>query len=56
MVHTETLGSQADAKKVPSTINTANNDVFAVAYGQKVISKVRRFIVISEQLHSCNAL
>lgn len=56
MVHTETFGSKPEAKKAQSTVNTANRDVFAVAFGEKVISKVRRFIVVSEHWDSCSAL
>lgn len=56
MVHTESFGSQPEAKKAQSTVNTQNNDVFAVAFGEFAFSKVRRFIVVSEQAESCLAL
>lgn len=56
MVHTENFGSRPEAKKAQATVNTSNQDAFVVAFGELVISKVRRFIVVSEQKKSCSAL
>ena len=56
MVHTENFGSTPEAKKAQLTAFTANEDAFPVAFGELVFSKVRRFVVVSEQLNSCSAL
>jgi hypothetical protein len=58
VVHTELFGNAPGAKqgKGTSTVNTFNKDVFLIAYGERVFSKVRRFIVVSEQADSCCAL
>lgn len=56
MVHTENFGSKPEAKKAQSTAFTFNRDAFPVAFGELVISKVRRFVVVKEQLDSCSAL
>jgi len=51
-VHTEDLGG----KKGQSTAFTFNKDAFPVAFGEMAFSKVRRFVVVSEQADSCSAL
>lgn len=55
-VHTEDFGSKPEAKKAQSTVLTANKDAFPVAFGELAFSKVRRFVVVSEQADSCSAL
>ena len=55
-VHTEDFGSKPEAKKAQSTVLTFNKDAFTVAFGELAFSKVRRFVVVSEQAVSCSAL
>jgi hypothetical protein len=56
MLHTEAFGDTQGTRGGRTTVNTLNRDVFLVAFGEKAFSKVRRFIVVSEQANSCSAL
>jgi hypothetical protein len=57
MLHTEALGDTPQTRRGGTTVHTLNKgNVFVVAFGERAFSKVRRFIVVSEQQDSCSAL
>jgi hypothetical protein len=55
-LHTEAFGDTPGTRRGKITVNTLNRNVFLVAFGEKAFSKVRRFVVVSEQANSCSAL